>query len=102
MSVLVKSERGDGDEHIEIIGGAPVLLMVPIDAVTPIDDALWYVVVTSHDGTAQPASWTVDGTPGDMAEIALYSTLLPRYETLHVWIRTPRGQVFFAPIVITP
>ena len=99
LELLVRELEG---EAASFPAGVSVVLTVGIDAVTPIDDALWYLVVTSSDGTVQPAMWTVGGTPGEEASITIYSTLLPRDETLHVWMRTPRGHLFFAPIVILP
>ena len=78
----------------------PTVFTVPAGADVPTDESLWYVVVTSRDGVIQPATWTVDTAPEGAAAVMIHSTMLPRHETLHVWIRTPMGRVFFAAMSI--
>ncbi|MCK4571220.1 hypothetical protein KAT84_04630, partial [Candidatus Bipolaricaulota bacterium] len=82
--------------------GVPIVILFGDDAIYPADPQLWNVVVTSGNGDVQPAAWDVGKVEGGDTNVTVFTSLLQLDVRLHLWIRTPTGDVLFAPILVYP
>ena len=101
--ILSEAVAAQGIEPTSVPMGEPILLRFDPLPEWPADPGLWYVLVTRPpvDETLD-ADWTLDTMEsGDLA-VEIDVRGLPLDEPIHVWVRTPSGDVLFAPFLLYP
>jgi len=83
--------------------GEPIVLRFDPLPEWPTDRELWRVVVTRppHDEVLE-ADWTIALSEDGDILIEIATNWLPLNEELHVWVRTPSGDLLFAPSLLYP
>ena len=101
--ILAAAVEAQGIEPTAHPMGEPIVLRFDPLPEWPADAHLWRVVVTKPPADEIiEAEWSlVVGDDGDLRlELAIHR--LPLDQDIHVWVRTPSGDLLFAPLVLYP
>jgi hypothetical protein len=101
--ILAEAVAAAGIEPSPAPMGEPILLRFDPLPEWPSDERLWRIVVTRppHDEVLE-AEWTVGGSDAGDILVEIATNRLPLDEELHVWVRTPSGDLLFAPFLLYP
>jgi len=101
--ILADAVSSHGIEPTSHPMGEPILLRLDPLPEWPADDRLWRIVVTRPpNDQILDAEWSI-GNAQDGALVAeLDASRLPLDEEFHVWVRTPSGDLLFAPFLLDP
>jgi len=84
------------------MGEAIVLRFEPLPE-WPVDERLWRVLVTRPpNDEVHEAEWTIGASEAGDILVEIATNRLPLDVEFHVWVRTPSGDVLFAPFLLYP
>jgi len=83
--------------------GEPIVLRFDPLPEWPINERLWRVLVTRPPtDEILEAEWTINPAADGATLVVIAVNRLPLDEEIHVWVRTPSGDVLFAPFTLYP
>ncbi len=101
--ILSEAIKAQGIEPMSRPMGEPILLRFGAISEWPADRALWHVAVTRPAAdTVLEAEWTITAEESGDLIVEVTTNTLPLNEELHVWVRTPSGDLLLAPVLLYP
>jgi len=101
--ILSEAVAAQGIEPTRHPMSEPILLRFDALPEWPAARGLWYVVVThpTSDTVLKP-TWTIRTEESGGLAIEVAANALPINEEIHVWVRTPSGDLLCAPVLLYP
>ena len=100
--ILSDAVAAQGFEATRHPMGEPIELRFDPLPEWPIGERLWHVVVTTPAlDEVQMAEWTVERADDGDTIVRIASNQLP-ITLVHMWVRTPSGDLLFAPVELYP
>ncbi|TFH07031.1 MAG: lamin tail domain-containing protein, partial [Candidatus Atribacteria bacterium] len=83
--------------------GEPFVIPFEARPEWPVDSTAWHVVVTMPGSeVAIPVEWMIEELTTGEPQVIVQTSILPLNVTLYLWVRTPTGDVLFAPYLLYP